>query len=37
MIKEHVGHNIEAVTYANFHNGNASIECTDCNEVIAYE
>jgi len=36
-IKEHIGHNVEVVTYANGHNGNASVECNDCNEVISWE
>ncbi len=36
-IKEHIGHDVEVVTYANGHNNNASIECNDCYEVLAYE
>jgi hypothetical protein len=36
-IKEHIGHNVEVVTYANKHNGNASVECVDCYEVISWE
>ena len=36
-IKEHIGHNVEVVTYANEHNGNASVECNDCYEVISWE
>jgi hypothetical protein len=37
LIKEHIGHDVEVVTYANGHNGNASIECNDCHEVLACE
>ena len=37
MIIDHIGHDVEVVTYANGINGNASVECNDCNEVIAYE
>ena len=37
IIKDHIGNNVEVVTYANKHNGNASIECVDCYEVLAYE
>jgi hypothetical protein len=36
-IKEHIGHDVEVVTYGNGHNGNASIECNDCYEVLACE
>ena len=36
-IKEHIGHEVEVVTYANQHNGNASIECNDCYEVLVWE
>lgn len=37
MIKHHIGHDIEAVTYNFKHNGNASIECNDCCEVLFWE
>jgi hypothetical protein len=30
-LKNHVGHNIECVTYGD---ENVSIECIDCNEVL---
>lgn len=36
-IIEHIGHDVEVVTYANGVNGNASVECNDCNEVISWE
>ena len=36
-IKQHIGHDVEVVTYANGINGNASVEGNDCNEVIAWE
>jgi hypothetical protein len=36
-IKDHIGHDIVVVTYGKGHNGNASIECEDCYEVLAYE
>ena len=37
MISDHIGHDVEVVTYANGHNGNASIECNDCHEVLSWE
>ena len=36
-IKQHIGHEVEVVTYGNRINGNASVECNDCYEVIAWE
>ena len=36
-IKEHIGHEVEVVTYGNGINGNASVEWNDCYEVIAWE
>lgn len=36
-IKDHIGHDVSVVTYAKGVNGNASVECNDCYEVIAYE
>jgi len=36
-IKDHIGHEVEVVTYGNGINGNASVECNDCYEVISYE
>jgi len=36
-IKDHIAHEIEIVTYANKFYGNASIECNDCYEVLAWE
>jgi hypothetical protein len=36
-IIDHIGHDVEVVTYANGINGNASVECNDCNEVISWE
>ena len=36
-IKEHIGHDVEVVTYAYRHNNNASIECNDCFQVLAWE
>ena len=35
-IKQHIGHEVEVVTYGNGINGNASVECNDCYEVIAW-
>ena len=31
-LMQHVGHDIEAITYGNF--GNVAIECTTCYEVL---
>ena len=36
-IKQHIGHEVEVVTYGNGINENASVECNDCYEVIAWE
>ena len=36
-IKQHIGHEVEVVTYGNGIKGNASVECNDCYEVIAWE
>ena len=36
-IKEHIGHYVEVVTYANGIYGNASVECNDCYELISWE
>jgi hypothetical protein len=34
-IREHIGHELEAVSYAQ--GENVSIECLDCNEVVISE
>lgn len=36
-ISDHIGHDVEVITYANKIYGNASIECLDCSEVLAWE
>ena len=36
-INQHIVHEVEVVTYGNGINGNESVECNDCYEVIAWE
>lgn len=36
-ISDHIGHDVEVITYANKIYGNASIECLNCSEVLAWE
>jgi len=34
---EHIGHEVEVVTYGNGINGNASVECNECYEVLMWQ
>jgi hypothetical protein len=36
-IKDHIGHKVNIVTYGKGHNDNASIECENCYEILAYQ